>query len=456
MKPTLLLFYFIFIGQIVSAQFIFKPEYITIVPYPFEEGNTVVLQALNPLPEMHFYHNNVEYEVGDTISNFAFTDAIKCVYFSDTLISIMSPYQDFEINSFQPASNLNSHDGELNLHFNYNQVFPANTFEIIYLSNGAYGASPTSIDSVNFNFNEMVPSKFTINGSPNAYLVDDQLAYRQFEIGGIMFDQSMNYFALSGFSVNVLSVSDQLNSCDGGAIVEPINATGSVTYTWDGDQMLTGNYQNQLCPGVHYVSAKDVATNYSALKQFVITDSSQNFYDASVSGSNDDTLDLIYLNCYLDYNSAIDSINMDITFLNESNDTIYNLLNLEIYQGSNNVQINDTIITPGYGVYYYSIAIYCNSLKSSVFNGKKIFSVNNATNLGVSDFKKTDVQIYPNPSNSIVHFTKGGQSGQVKDLNMKLIHSFDNVNFLEISSLDNGVYFIILKESNSILKLIKY
>jgi hypothetical protein len=455
MKPSILILVLMSVVQSVSAQFIFKPEYISIAPYPLEVGNTVILQALNPLPDMHFYHKNVEYSVGDTIANYAFYDTISCVYYADTMISVMSPYQDFEINMFQPASNLTTYDGQFILHFDHEQIFFANTFEIIYTSNGAYGYLPTNTDSVNFHFNGMVPALFTIYGNPNAHQVDDNFAYRTFRIGGIMFDQNLNYFALSGFRMNVLSISDVTGTCNGGASVQAINASGPVSYTWDANTNLTGNFQNQLCPGIHSVLGKDLNTNHSALKQFIITDSTENYYDPSINGSTFDTLNLIYMNCNIDYNSPIDSIDMSVTVLYESNDTIYNQLNLFVYQGSNAIQISDIIITPAYNVYYYNVAIYCNSLKSGEFNGKKIFSVEGANNLSILDQKSDFLTIYPNPTSGIVQFSNGRATGKLFDTNMKCVQKFENESSIDISKLCNGIYFIYLEGNDSIFKLIK-
>ncbi|MNJ90891.1 hypothetical protein D3C87_85310 [compost metagenome] len=444
--------------QMATAQFIFKPEYIAIAPFPYQDGNTVVLQALNPLPGMHFYHRNTEYQVGDTIYDYATYDSIICEYFQNTLISVMGPNQDFEMNLFQSPSSLNSHDGEMILHFNHKQAFFAGNFDINYPAppGGNYGLRPESSDSIAFRFIQTIASAFTIHGNASAVGIEDAFFANPFRIGGIFFDQNMQFFSPQGLRLEV-SLSDVTTNCDGTAQVTPVNAVGTITYEWDNDPSLNTNVVTGLCPGVHYVIGTDAANQHSAFRQFVITDITQNYYDPTSAALATDTVQLTYMNCELDYTAPIDSIQLDVQFQSEANNTFYYGFNLLVFQHSDTVSITSVVSTESASsVSLFDIAFYCEGLKSADFKGKRILSAKDLSTLGLAEMLKEEtVSFYPNPVEDYLNFPAGQYSGEIFDLNGRKMASFDQQNKVFVSGLKEGVYLIQLNGQAKAVRFLK-
>ncbi len=64
-------------------------------------------------------------------------------------------------------------------------------------------------------------------------------------------------------------------------------------------------------------------------------------------------------------------------------------------------------------------------------------------------------RIYPNPDSNTLHFTKNATFVEIFDLNGKLVLSANNnINAIDVSMLDEGVYFIDVDGVKS--KFIKY
>lgn len=443
-----------FFMQTVTAQFVFKPEYIY-VSQTVPNGNTVVLKALNPLPGMHFYHHNTEYQVGDTIYNYGMVDSIICEYFQDVLVTVMGPDQDFDLDLFQSTSNMNSGDGEIIMHFNNRQVFTGGHFDINFpIPNAAFGLPPVSSDSTIFHFTQVIASAFTING--DAHAIDVGVGSARFLIAGILFDQDMHFMSQQGLKLKV-SLSDVSTNCDGIAEVTPVNNVGSVTYQWDNDPAQNSNIVSGLCPGVHYVSGIESATQHSASRQFIITDITQNYYDSTnMTLAATDTIHLNYMNCELEYISPIDSIQLEFQYQTEVNNEFFYEFNLLIFQYPDTFSITGIVSTTSpSSVILFDIAIYCEELKSADFKGKRITSAKDFSTLGLTPENQEKFSFYPNPAKDYLNFSNGLYSGEIFDLNGRKIRSFDEQDKVFVSDLEQGVYLIQLSGQSKVMRFVK-
>src|SRR3954468_22673417 len=115
MKQLLLVTFTLFVCQLASAQFLFKPHYTIIDPDDF--SNQVTVAALNPLPGMHFFHQNTEYAVGDTINDYASWDTLMCTYLADTFYTMVGPHQNFHLTSYLPATHIYGFNGTVEFAF---------------------------------------------------------------------------------------------------------------------------------------------------------------------------------------------------------------------------------------------------------------------------------------------------------------------------------------------------
>src|SRR5699024_8705271 len=72
----------------------------------------------------------------------------------------------------------------------------------------------------------------------------------------------------------------------------------------------------------------------------------------------------------------------------------------------------------------------------------------NQSNLSIDDLQKNRFNIFPNPTNGIVNFTKSIESVSVYDIAGKVLRTVTNKSFINLSGYPAGVYFLIIKHNN--------
>ncbi len=77
-------------------------------------------------------------------------------------------------------------------------------------------------------------------------------------------------------------------------------------------------------------------------------------------------------------------------------------------------------------------------------------AVLNACSLSVNDNAFSEVTVYPNPVKDILHFSKEIHKITVTDLTGKVLATQSNSSQINMSGLQNGVYFITLKTENGL------
>ena len=112
----------------------------------------------------------------------------------------------------------------------------------------------------------------------------------------------------------------------------------------------------------------------------------------------------------------------------------------ETYYDITNTSLPITI-EPGSFKIYGNVAVTENSLTSD--------------DLNFIDY----VEMYPNPSQNFIYFNNDLNQVQILDLNLKFvskkINSYKRGEKINISNLDNGLYFVKIESNNNIIKYFK-
>lgn len=83
------------------------------------------------------------------------------------------------------------------------------------------------------------------------------------------------------------------------------------------------------------------------------------------------------------------------------------------------------------------------------------FSVMNFATLGNSDFDKSKLIIYPNPSSDAVNFSQVTEWIHIYDISGKLLKSFNNTSKIDIRNLTPGTYIINYRDKNGHINIDK-
>ena len=83
------------------------------------------------------------------------------------------------------------------------------------------------------------------------------------------------------------------------------------------------------------------------------------------------------------------------------------------------------------------------------------FNSNNDFPNPINEVVNNYVHIYPNPFNNSLFIDCDNKAIEIRDLMGKLIYSFVNVNYINTSNWNPGVYFLSLKSQNESVKIIK-
>lgn len=351
----------------------------------------------------------------------------------------------YEILDYQAPSSDLAADGSITLKL---ESLP------MIMSGGILGTGfadyPTELDSLIYRFDNLQTGVFhvetiyqtnvVINGFFNIFIGDPQSLLPQSDL---MFD----------FQI----FDDTVSTCQGSIQLTPLNAIGDVTYSWDNDSTITGNYQGNLCPGIYSILATDASQN-SALLYIPIMDSNAIYNDSSIFTSYaNDTIYVQILNCAIDYTQEIDSIFYDDTLVSTNgNSSIYNFT-LNVYQDSNMYVFTSSIIVENEENTLLSIGIYCDFFRT-LKRGKRINLIRKSENL--AELNKLNIpsnfKLFPNPTTNLIEFSGlTNYEGTIYDVDGRIIHQL-NSNIISLETLKTGLYFVYLNELNMVFTIIKY
>lgn len=152
-----------------------------------------------------------------------------------------------------------------------------------------------------------------------------------------------------------------------------------------------------------------------------------------------------------------------------SNESSYQFFPLAISFDETNLILNDNVsenkfyafseekitLNPGFeistGKMFYGFTKTCNEARSVI---KSNFVNDVTTDSSIKSFEEKnnceEYLIYPNPTTGIVQFSETASKLKLLDLTGKLLLTKTNVNQLDLSSISNGTYIILIYNENNI------
>lgn len=381
---------------------------------------------------------------GDTIISDCQLFSVTCIFNGNVIAySNAQAINNFQVISYQEPTTLYSSDGSISLLFETPQL------GLVVRDEQLFNTYPyTTADSLLFHVQNVRHGGFNLyNFAPPMTSSENCMGF----IGNPIWASN------NSANLNVsYAVVDTDPNCTGSIQLTSTNSVGEVQYYWSNDNEFLGNFQQNLCPGMYSVYAVDDAQQ-TAMIQIPVLDSTNSYYDNSVNMYQaGDTVYYDFLNCELDYNLPIDSIDYTETFIALTSESVSYLFELTVYQNSNSFVFSDTLYVGSDSNIYMSISVFCQLFKTTDFKGKKIALIRHG-DIAASVSKVTigqQVAIYPNPTNDNITILGILSKGIIVDVQGRVVLEFNSPN-VSLSNIENGVYYIKLDELTEMYKILK-
>lgn len=387
-----------------------------------------------------------------TMQNLTFTDTISGIcddswygidarYFltgtnGDTIATSLIYPQNFDyfISGYTAPSSPVSSDGSLSITFSQPLVYgwPPSSSNMLYASDGALLGATTS-DNLTFVLNNISEGLM--------YIYVDYMGI-ELTIQGYIGDYS-NSIVNNNLSVNY-NITDSDNNCNGTSELIPDPSAVGLTYTWNEIQYNGLSEVSNMCPGIYRVLIEETSGD-NRLIEFLITDSTENFYEPWTNTTQpSDTLNFILEDCSIDFTLPIDSISWTETLLSVSDDTSFYSFDLFIFQGNDTLFFTDSFFISADSLTYLSCGFYCESFKSNEFNGFKVYLSRDGTQQSfvaqIYENTQNFMNIYPNPTEDFL-FLNGCENAILYDtFGKKIMHLKEGGN--DVKMLRKGTYFV--------------
>lgn len=440
----------LFLSTLASAQLFVIPKVIATGPNNCDY--TVVVEGINLPSNYQIMREGITvpgmsyHTIGDTIIGYCMDDQLSYAFGQDTILFSLMISQTglFQIINYTEPSTFLANDGSLTIKFDSIQ------------ENDPWVYDP------NFDL-------YTITTTDNQTYIIENIQHGSIQIGssssyGLGYNSTNGYIGdPSEFLINNnlhvdVSFVDSDNNCTGSIQLDPINAVGNVTYQWNNDSTVIANSQQNLCPGHYSIYATD-DNQQEALIQVTITDMNNTYTDPSVfTFIAGDTTSFDFLNCAIDFNLPIDSINYSETLIPPpSASPLEYQFELIVYQGVNSFLFSDNISIGIDSNIYINTVIYCQALKST-FQGKRINFVRHgaAVLASLTSLEKNQMlTIYPNPTNGSITIDGKKTNGILTDINGKKLLDINSDN-ISLENLKSGIYFLTFEKNQFVYKIVKY
>ncbi len=445
----------------IEAQFLLSPRCIVNPdPNSLDCTSEIVVEGLNvPAGGTIFWWSNVtntstETFLGDTILTFCYSDdELVFVFNSDTIYgtNAIIPQFKFQVTAYSAPSSMVTPDGYLEITFD--SVQPAiNANYIDNLGETIDYPAPTTTDNKTFVFTNLYYGVFGLWGQPvgiTGYVENTMILL------GDITTQLPNY------NLNVeVSITDTDPNCTGSILLTPTNAVGNVVYTWGNDSSISGPFQDDLCAGTYSVYAIDANQQQALIHVTVVDTSNANIYSDSTVDiyTAGDTIYYDFLNCDIDYNLPVDSVDYIETLVSSTsaNPLVYSFT-LNVYQGANTYIFTSTLFVEQDSNIFLGIAIYCEQLKA-LFTGHRINLIRHgaiSTSASIIENEnENSMKIYPNPSEDKLKIEGEFSNGTLIDVNGRIVMTIQS-NEISMASLKSGLYFLKFDEYSKVYKVRK-
>lgn len=208
-----------------------------------------------------------------------------------------------------------------------------------------------------------------------------------------------------------------------------------------------------LCPGVHDLQIVNSCGDTTTTQFVIPVDSNYVFTNPFIDSLAQDSLGATIENCDI-YYAGIDTAYIDSIWA--TGNTVTVIWNIVDSNGSNldttNYELNN-----GNGVYWLQLSVFCpTKALGDYFTVTEAiyFEDGDISTAGIADREETSVQIYPNPTNSLVTVSFDGNQAElvIYDAQGKLIQNHSSIQSgqqVSLANVQTGVYFFELRTSDS-------
>ncbi len=250
---------------------------------------------------------------------------------------------------------------------------------------------------------------------------------------------------------NSFSMPSDANNCVGEVAV---TVSGNASFELDfdnGSQVITSNGYSLvtgLCAGIHDLHVTDNCGDTLSTTVVIPVDSNFVFNNPFIDSLALDSLGVTMTNCDI-YYSGIDTAYIDSIW---ANGNIVNVIWNIVDSNGSNFDTTNYVLNNGNGVYWLQLSVFCPFKSANEFftvTEAIYFNNGSVSTAGLSDIGKNLFEIYPNPTNDLVHISFFGQDAElsVYDAQGKLVMKdrIQNQGTVSLENFERGIYLFDLK-----------
>ncbi len=263
---------------------------------------------------------------------------------------------------------------------------------------------------------------------------------------------------------NTFSMPSDANTCVGEVAIDLSGNADFELNIDNGSQVITSSGYSlvtNLCAGVHDLHVTDHCGDTLSTQIVIPVDSNYVFNNPFIDSLAIDSLGVTATNCDIYYNS-IDTAYIDSIWANGN--TVNVIWNIVDPNGSN-FDTTTYVLNNGSGVYWLQLSVFCpNKSIGEYFTVTQAIYFNNGSvsTVGLSDYKQTLFEVYPNPTNNQVHISFSGSDAEltVYDLQGKIVlkDRIQNQGTVSLENFERGVYLFDFRNSQgqSVQRVVKH
>lgn len=255
------------------------------------------------------------------------------------------------------------------------------------------------------------------------------------------------------------------NGCDGNVEAITFFGQGTLTYSWSMNSNLDSRYGVGICPGAYTVTVTDEALDSVVLSFWIHEPLDPSSPDSTVYNDStllyytpQDTALFIFDNCDFNYQLPVDSIIYTEALVQTWGDSALYAFTIYIYQDTNRVAINDTVLVKADENLLISSNIFCGELKSMpIFRQINLVRPAGIELLSISETALGQYLIYPNPVSEYLYIKGLPETNDVElfDVQGRWISSATGGKIF-VGDLANGIYLLKVKGTEHFRRIVKH